>query len=167
MRRKDLDEPTSTWVSVVLSSQILFATASKYACMTWNVTHKGKAPEVVPGLSDGSDGSPMSAKVRVQRSNHRLIGPVGGWRSDDHDLLARGAVGGGPFTTGLHPFGIGGGNNGSTGHYMLGVNNGGNGSRREGLGHLDKPCLGSSSTLPFLGRRGLGEGNSGGCRHCE
>jgi hypothetical protein len=39
-----------------------------------NVAHEGKAPEVVPGLSDGSDGSPMSAKVRVQWSNHRLIG---------------------------------------------------------------------------------------------
>jgi hypothetical protein len=54
-----------------------------------NVTHKGKAPKVVPGLTDGSDGSPMSAKVGVQQSNHQLIGPVGGWRSDDHDLLVR------------------------------------------------------------------------------
>jgi hypothetical protein len=26
-----------------------------------NIAHKGEAPEVVPGLSDGSDGSPMSA----------------------------------------------------------------------------------------------------------
>jgi hypothetical protein len=74
-----------------------------------NVTYEGKAPEVVPGLSNGSDGSPMSAKVGVQRSNHRLIRPVGGWRSDDHNLLARGAVGGGLFTTGLRPVRIGGG----------------------------------------------------------
>jgi hypothetical protein len=81
-----------------------------------NVTHEGKAPKVVPGLSDGLDGSPMSAKVGVQRSNHRLIRPVGGQRSDDHDLLARGAMGGGPFTTGLHPVQIRGGNNGSTRH---------------------------------------------------
>jgi hypothetical protein len=28
-----------------------------------NITHEGKAPEVVPGLSDSSDGSPMSAKI--------------------------------------------------------------------------------------------------------
>jgi hypothetical protein len=28
-----------------------------------NVAHEGKAPEVVPGLSDSSDGSPMSAKI--------------------------------------------------------------------------------------------------------
>jgi hypothetical protein len=132
-----------------------------------NVAHEGKAPEVVPGLSDGSDGSPMSAKIRVQRSNHRLIRPVGGRGSDDHNLLARGAMGDGPFTTGLCPFRIGGGSNGSTRHYLLGVNNGGSGSGQEGLGQLDKPCLGSSSTLPPFGRRGLGEGNSSGCRCCE
>jgi hypothetical protein len=47
--------------------------------LNWqNVAHEGKAPEVILGLSDGSDGSPMSAKIRVQQSNHRLIGPVGG-----------------------------------------------------------------------------------------
>jgi hypothetical protein len=68
-----------------------------------NVTYKSKSPEVVLGLSKGSDGSPMSAKIGVQRSNHWLIGPVGGWRSDDHDLLARGAMGGGLFVTGLRP----------------------------------------------------------------
>jgi hypothetical protein len=66
-----------------------------------NVAHEGKAPKVVPGLSDSSDGSPMSAKIGVQQSNHRLIGPVGGWRSDDHNLLARGAMGSGPFVTGF------------------------------------------------------------------
>jgi hypothetical protein len=32
--------------------------------LNWqNIAHKGKAPKVVPGLSDGSDGSPMSAKI--------------------------------------------------------------------------------------------------------
>jgi hypothetical protein len=47
--------------------------------LNWqNVTHKGKAPEVVPGIGNGLDGSPMRAKVGVQRSNHQLIGPVGG-----------------------------------------------------------------------------------------
>jgi hypothetical protein len=70
-----------------------------------------------------------------------------------------GAVGGGPFMTGLRPFRIGGGNNGSTGHHLLGVNDGGSGSGQEGIGHLDKPCLGSGGTLPLFGRRGLGKGN--------
>jgi hypothetical protein len=28
-----------------------------------NITHKGKAPKVVPGLSDGLDGSPMRTKI--------------------------------------------------------------------------------------------------------
>jgi hypothetical protein len=31
-----------------------------------NVTNKGKAPKVVPGLSNSSNGSPMRAKVGVQ-----------------------------------------------------------------------------------------------------
>jgi hypothetical protein len=68
-----------------------------------NVTHKGKAPEVVPGLSNSLDGSPMRAKIGVQRSNHQLIGPVGGWASDNYDLLTGGAMGGGLFVTGLRP----------------------------------------------------------------
>jgi hypothetical protein len=48
-----------------------------------NITHKGKAPKVVPGFGNGSDGSPMRAKVGVQWSNHQLIRPVGGWGSDN------------------------------------------------------------------------------------
>jgi hypothetical protein len=58
-----------------------------------NVTYKGKAPEVVLGLGNGSDGSPMRAKVGVQWTNHWFFKPVGGWRSDDHNLLAGGAMG--------------------------------------------------------------------------
>jgi hypothetical protein len=132
-----------------------------------NIAHKGKAPKVVLGLSYSSDGSPMSAKVGVQRSNHWLIRPVGGWRSDDHNLLVRRAMGGGPFTTGLCPLRVRGGNNGSTGHHLLGMNNSSSRSRQEGLGHLDKPCLSSSGALPLLGGRGLGEGNSGRSRCCK
>jgi hypothetical protein len=127
-----------------------------------NVTHEGKAPKVVPGLSDGSNGSPMSAKVRVQRSNHRLIRPVGGRRGDDHDLLARGAMGGGPFMMGLRPFRVGGGNNGSTGHNLLGVNDSSSGSRWEG-----QALPGQQRHLPLLGGRGLGEGDSGGGHCCK
>jgi hypothetical protein len=76
-------------------------------------------------------------------------------------------VGGGPFVTGLCPLQIGGSNNSSTGHHLLGVDNGSSGSGLEGLGHLDKSCLGSGGTLPPLGGRGLGEGNSGGGCCCE
>jgi hypothetical protein len=69
-------------------------------CLDWqNITHKGKAPEVVLGLGNGSGGSPMRAKVGVQQSNHQLIGPVGGRGSDNHNLLTRGTMGGGPFAT--------------------------------------------------------------------
>jgi hypothetical protein len=132
-----------------------------------NITHKGKAPEVVLGLSDSLDGSPMSAKVGVQQFNHWLIRPVGGQRSDEHNLLARWAMGGGPFVTGLHPLQVGGGKDGSTRHNLLGVNNGSSRSRWKGLGHLDKPCLSSSSAPPLLGGRGLGEGNSSGSHCCK
>jgi hypothetical protein len=130
-----------------------------------NIINKGKAPEVVPGLGNSSDGSPMRAKVRVQWTNHRFFRPVGGQKIDDHDLLTRGAMGGGPFATGLCPLQVRGGNRSSTRHNLLGVNDGSSGCSQEGLGHLDKPCLSSGATLPLLGGRGLGEGNSGGS-HC-
>jgi hypothetical protein len=68
-----------------------------------NITHKGKAPKMVLGLGNGSDGSLMRAKVGVQQSNHWIIGPVGGQGSDNHNLLTRGTMGGGLFATGLHP----------------------------------------------------------------
>jgi hypothetical protein len=42
------------------------------------ITHKGKAPKMVLGLGNSSDGSPMRAKVGAQQSNHRLVRPVGG-----------------------------------------------------------------------------------------
>jgi hypothetical protein len=104
----------------------------------------------------------MRAKVRVQRTNHQLFRPVGGWRSDDHDLLLRVSMGGQPFAMGLCPLQVGGGNRSSTRHNLLGMNNGSSGWSQEGLGHLDRPCLSSSSALPLLGGRGLGEGKSGG-----
>jgi hypothetical protein len=68
-----------------------------------NITNKGKAPKVVPGLGNSSDGSPMSAKVRIQWINHQFFRPVGGWRGDGHNLLTRGAMGGGLFAMGLRP----------------------------------------------------------------
>jgi hypothetical protein len=129
--------------------------------LNWkNMTHKGKAPKVVLGLGNSSDGSPMRAKVGAQQTNHRLFRPVGRQRSDDHNLLLKGAMGGGPFVMGLCPLQVGGGNRSSTRHNLLGVNDGSSGCSQEGLGHLDKPCLSSSSTLPLLGGRGLGESHS-------
>jgi hypothetical protein len=109
----------------------------------------------------------MRAKVGVQQTNHWLFRPVGGWRSDDHNLLARGAMGGGPLATGLCPLQVRGGNRSGTGHNLLSVNDGSSGCSWEGLGHLDKPHLSGSSALPLLGGRGLGEGNSSGSHHCK
>jgi hypothetical protein len=80
-----------------------------------NVAHEGKAPKVVPGLGNGSDGSPTRAKVGVQQTNHQLFRPVGGRRSDDHNLLVGGAMGGGLFMTGLCPLQLRGGNGSGTG----------------------------------------------------
>jgi hypothetical protein len=109
----------------------------------------------------------MRAKVGVQWTNHQFFRPVGGQRSDDHNLFMRGAMGGGLFATGLRPLQVRGGNRSGTGHNLLGMNNGSSGCSQEGLGHLDKPCLSSSSALPLLGGRGLGEGNSGSSHCCK
>jgi hypothetical protein len=132
-----------------------------------NITHKGKAPEVVLGLGNSLDGSPMRAKIGVQQTNHWLFRPVGGQGSDNHNLLVGGAMGGGPFAMGLCPLQVRGHNRSSTRHTLLGINNSSSGCGWEGLGHLDKPCLSSSSALPPLGGRGLGEGNSGSSRCCK
>jgi hypothetical protein len=121
-----------------------------------NITYEGKAPKVVPGLGNSSDGSPMSAKVGVQQPNHQLIGPVGAQGSDNHDILTRGAMGGGLLVTGLCPLQVGGGNRSSTRHHLLGMNDSSSGCGQEGLGHLDKPCLSSGSALPLLGGGGWG-----------
>jgi hypothetical protein len=50
---------------------------------------------------------------------------------------------------------------------MLGADNSLGRGRREGLGHLDKACLGGRGTPRFLSRRGLREASGSGCYRGE
>jgi hypothetical protein len=112
---------------------------------------------MVLGLRHSADGFTMRAKVGVQQTNHQLIRPVGGWQGNNNYLLSGGAMCSGLFAMGLCPLRFGEGNGSNTGHNLLGVSICSSGCCGERLGHLDKPCLSSSSTLPFLRRRGLRE----------